>query len=404
MYYKKVSTSIKRIMLAFMLISGCLHTNVNAQDITTINLEKPGILKKVLKKLGKQEPLSVTHLKITGEINDKDIEILNQMSNLVYLDGSEMKGDYLDLSSFTKLEHLSLPCYTDNYDLLRGVINSHLKCLELPEYRGNIFKLFIDYKGDFIEKVYITDKQGILESRRLEEDRKFYGLKKGSNREYEQLYNRIKVDTLYVPNVKALYSWTTLHRFDPCYVVLQAENQIILNKWKQTETKKIVDLQGISLIMPYAFDGIDNIEKIIYPEYMEEIPDYAFYGCKNLKEVVLKNIKKTGRNIFENTKIKSITFPQTLEELDLCTFKKSVVDEVEFLGQYPPSMTGEGYWRNDLGGIKFQIPTKTLSSYQIGNWKNLVLVEKGENSTFEISLETPGTMEKHLSDEIIANA
>lgn len=407
MYNKKDFVGLKRIMIAFILIFTCLHVNVYGQDVIDISLEQPGKLKKVLKQLGKKDPLTITHLKITGKMDDKDIEILNQMSNLVYFDASKIENR-IDLSNFPKLEHISFPISSS----LEGEILGNLKSIVIPNNRASFRVRFpssrINYKSNFIDKVYIKGEKDkyISDYWKIELDSSLkkelsswssFGKYVSNNEE------RIKVDTLYLPNMNALYC-DALEEFDPCYVVLQAENKIILNRWKQEDNQSSIDLQGISYIMPFAFNNISNLVKIECSESMEEIFDYSFYGCKNLRDVDLKNIKKIGRNIFEKTEINSIVFPETLEELNVCTFKNSLIEEVELSGQYPPSITGEGFWRNDIGGIKFQIPANTLSSYQIGDWKNLVLLEKGANSIFEITLETPGTMEKHLSDEIIANA
>lgn len=418
MYNKKDFAGLKRIMIAFILIFTCLHVNVYGQDVIDISLEQPGTLKKVLKKLGKKDPLSITHLKITGDINSKDVELLNQMTNLVHFDASEMKGyhyyDHLDLSLFKKLNHLSLS--TVDSDVLKGKISSPLTSLTVSEGR---YHLNIDYLGDFIDKVYITvkDESEIPADLRFE----LHGsLKKSTvanytHGEYSTRENeRIKVDTLYLPNIKSFFC-DALSNFDPYYVVLQAENQVILNRWKATDSQSTINLKGISYIMPFAFNNINNIERIECPESIKEIFDYAFSGCKNLKEVDLINIESVGRNAFEKTNVVDIVLPNTLKELSEYAFRESSLDKVEFLGKYPPSITQNkddhsnwynksSYWPDYMGDIEFCIPENTLSSYSLGHWKKVVLIEKGTNTTFEITLETPGTMEKHLSDEIIANA
>lgn len=403
---KKEFMGFKRIMLAFTLIITCLHANVYGQDVIDISLEQPGKLKKVLKQLGQKDPMSITHLKVSGAMNDKDIQYLSSFSNLMYLDVSEAGASHytykLDITAFKKLSHI----YLSNVDLdfIKGNISSDIEVMIIPE---NESLDNFDLGKQFINKVYIGEHG---------EPRKIKGLnfelesslKKDLNGNYSSgKIERIKVDTLYVPNMNSLYC-NAIKEFDPCFVVLQTENKIILNRWKQSENQPIVNLQGVSYIMPFAFNNISNLVKVECPESIEEILDYTFYGCKNLRVVELKNVKTIGDNAFENTEITEVTLPNSLKEISAYTFLNSSIKEVEFSAQYPPVVMQRNndyeFWGNYMSNIRFQIPNNSLASYYIGLWKNVELIEKGANTTFEITLETPGNMQKCLTDEIIVNA
>lgn len=407
MYNKKVFESIKRYILAFMLIITCLHVNVYAQDVINVSLEKPGKLKKTLKQLGKKNPLSITHLKVSGTINDIDIQYLSSLSNLTYLDVTEAGASHytykLDLAAFKKLSHISLSLV--DLDLIKGKISSDIETMFIPENKSLID---IDCEKQFINKVYISE-QG--EPRKKIKGLKFE-LESSLKKDFKGNYSsnktrRIKVDTLYVPNINSLFC-NAIEEFDPCFVVLQAENKIILNSWKQLENQSTVNLEGISYIMPFAFNNISNLVKIECPESIEEIFDYTFYGCKNLRVLDLKSVIKIGNNAFEKTELTEVTLPNSLKEISAYTFLNSSIREVEFLSQYPPTVIQRNndyeYWTDYMRNMKFLIPNNSLESYYVELWKNVVLLEKGANTTFEITLESPGNMDKYLTDEIIVNA
>ena len=371
--------------------------DVDLKNIINVRIDKPGSLKKILKKIGQKNPLSITHLKIAGDINYKDVEFLNQMTNLVYFDASEIVSGEIDMSIFSELEYISFPTKSSN--ILQGRICGELKSIIVPSDRSSFG---VKYTGMSIQNVYIN---GVSRSEFTQSSPNFE-IDSPLRKEYHS--HKIKVDTLFVPNIDGLFL-DAVKAFDPCFVVLHAENQIILNRWKPINNQSIVDLSGISYIMPYSFKYIDNLEKIECSESMAEVFDYAFWGCRNLKEVVLKNVKKIGSNVFEKTKIKEIIFPKSLRYININTFQNSLIEKVVFNGQYPPTViqseNNHSYWPNNMKNIEFHIPENSMSTYlNVINWKDVLLIEKGTNTAFEISVENPGNIEKLLTDDLIINA
>ena len=50
-----------------------------------------------------------------------------------------------------------------------------------------------------------------------------------------------------------------------------------------------------------------NVTKVVIPSFIEEIPDLAFAGCKNIEEVhITTNTKLYGTNCFGGAKIKKV--------------------------------------------------------------------------------------------------
>ncbi|OKL23691.1 hypothetical protein BRO51_01285, partial [Metamycoplasma hominis] len=54
---------------------------------------------------------------------------------------------------------------------------------------------------------------------------------------------------------------------------------------------------------------------------VKEIGESAFYGCANLKEVILnEGLEKIGAETFYDTKIESITIPGSVKEIGESAF------------------------------------------------------------------------------------
>ena len=59
--------------------------------------------------------------------------------------------------------------------------------------------------------------------------------------------------------------------------------KVILTK----DDKKVVIPEGVSIIAPYAFFNLENLEEVIVPNTVREIKYKAFSLCKNLKKINL---------------------------------------------------------------------------------------------------------------------
>ncbi|QKX39421.1 leucine-rich repeat domain-containing protein [Metamycoplasma hominis] len=91
----------------------------------------------------------------------------------------------------------------------------------------------------------------------------------------------------------------------------------------------------------------EKATKVTIPGSVKEIGEWAFYGCKNLKEVILnKGLEKIGAWAFSDTKIESITIPGSVKEIgedafNGCTNLKEVIlnEGLEGIGWYAFSNT-----------------------------------------------------------------
>ncbi|QKX37165.1 leucine-rich repeat domain-containing protein [Metamycoplasma hominis] len=79
--------------------------------------------------------------------------------------------------------------------------------------------------------------------------------------------------------------------------------------------KEVILNEGLEKIGAGVFLNT-NIESITIPGSVKEIGESAFFGCENLKEVILnEGLEKIGASAFPNTNIESITIPGSVKEI-----------------------------------------------------------------------------------------
>lgn len=80
-----------------------------------------------------------------------------------------------------------------------------------------------------------------------------------------------------------------------------------------------IDGVPVKALGPDLFEGNEIIEHITLPKYLEEIGEFAFYNCKNLKSVSFpENLKKIEREAFNNC--------ESLTSIDLSTQKVKILN------------------------------------------------------------------------------
>ena len=83
------------------------------------------------------------------------------------------------------------------------------------------------------------------------------------------------------------------------------------------QLSEVVIPEGVEKIRGHWFSYSD-IESVTVSRSVQVIEEYAFYGCKNLKEVVFEEgsrLEKIGNSSFARTNLKEITLPKTLKEI-----------------------------------------------------------------------------------------
>ncbi|MBQ1942837.1 MAG: leucine-rich repeat protein [Clostridia bacterium] len=75
------------------------------------------------------------------------------------------------------------------------------------------------------------------------------------------------------------------------------------------DVTKVIIPEGVTTIHDYAFAGMEGLKEIVLPSTIKTIGRGAFYGCTNLTTVTgLKYVKFVGQEAFYNCKIKAVEF------------------------------------------------------------------------------------------------
>ena len=83
------------------------------------------------------------------------------------------------------------------------------------------------------------------------------------------------------------------------------------------QAKKIIFPDSVEGIAEYAFFGNDELEEVVLSNNIKEITDKTFYYCENLKKITLpENLETIGANAFSNCKkLEEIVVPAGVKEL-----------------------------------------------------------------------------------------
>lgn len=118
-------------------------------------------------------------------------------------------------------------------------------------------------------------------------------------------------------NYKDLTEITIPSKYNNCTVT-----EIAANAFKDcSNLKKVILPDTINYIGQYAFTG-SGIEEIVIPDSVKKIDNYAFSDCESLKKVTLSNnLTYLGEYAFTKTSIEEIVIPDTITEIKEGTFK-----------------------------------------------------------------------------------
>ena len=159
-------------------------------------------------------------------------------------------------------------------------------------------------------------------------------------------------------------------------IFMQADNASAAKKKKQTQEyvsmsykKGVLTIKGKGEmgdpIKTTVYEN-KNIKKVVIKKGVTAIADFAFKGCKKLKEIILPStLKKIGAYAFEDCPIKNITIPKSVKSIEPGAFAGSSIKSITI----PKTVKklGEGVFGNckklesitmpgNIGVIKYEIP------------------------------------------------
>ena len=156
-----------------------------------------------------------------------------------------------------------------------------------------------------------------------------------------------------------------------------------------------------------------NIKKVVIKKGVTAIADFAFKGCKKLKEIILPStLKKIGAYAFEDCPIKNITIPKSVKSIEPGAFASSSIKSITI----PKTVKklGEGVFGNckklesitmpgNIGVIKYEEPDdeyqpksfvgdscKSLKKIKFTTSLNINILKRvGKSGGFEVMANDP---------------
>ena len=120
-----------------------------------------------------------------------------------------------------------------------------------------------------------------------------------------------------------------------------------------------------------------NLQKVVFPDTIESVKDYAFSGCTNLKEVKLNPEATLYTKVFEGTAIETLVFPAD-ENAKSCSFEGATLDGMNHLKSIYV-YAKDKCWIYDHGVSEDEIMSDTTLEYLRNN-----VTIYGYSSTYEI--------------------
>ena len=85
--------------------------------------------------------------------------------------------------------------------------------------------------------------------------------------------------------------------------------------YENKNIKKVVIKKGVTAIADFAFEGCKKLKEIILPSTLKKIGAYAFEDCPIKNITIPKSVKSIEPGAFAGSSIKSITIPKTVKKL-----------------------------------------------------------------------------------------
>lgn len=418
-------------------------------QLQEIQVPAAGKLGKFIKKA---DP-NVTALKISGELNEKDWELLYSLPNVAYLDLQDIhnvatlykyKNESGYKGEFVIQENELLLFCTESLKYL--VVPRGVNVVSLSDnIKYSLDMLVSDSKIAWIKhrNAYSASSRGDIKC----ENMKFnawtilpsesgYPTDTYLSHLDDQNYSWVHCKTLYLEGGSKRYNCLDIY---PAEIIISSTGERILNHY--IGNSKSIDLSEYNQVLGNAFRG-SSIESVNTGEHITEIPTSCFAGCKKLKQVILPNVKAirstafydcrglekiyapaielVERNAFLEANI-PIGFQYTYklsannEKIDLGIFDNTgvtTIDLTEF--QYAPDIdetiwdSGKGNKYTSLRILKkntlFLIPQGVRAHrYNTGIWEDFRIKEVGAKNTYVCRLDSVGSLKHYITDDIAQN-
>lgn len=140
---------------------------------------------------------------------------------------------------------------------------------------------------------------------------------------------------------------------------------------------------GLTKIGKFAFDGT-NLEAVELPEGITEIGNSAFSGCKNLRTISLpESLTIISSYLFSSCEnLLQVTIPQNITSIQSKAFKGCKLDEINVQATNPPIASEDSFDGITYLTASLFVPESSLSLYKSTNpWSNFISLSGDNNSS-----------------------
>ncbi len=299
------------------------------------------------------EMLTLTSLKVVGDINGTDVKCLRQMLACVEFDNL-LKGKLtdLDLSEATIVE--GGEPYVDSYTTGNNMIGVRMF------YQSKIQKILLPYNVEIIgseafrysnlTSVTFGDKVKIIANAA------FYGCD--------------ELASITIPN-----SVTDIEQcaFDDCDIL---KNVTIPNSVKRIGNSVFANCKGLNSVTlgdgletmgTSVFDLCPNLTNVIFGNSLKGISSHTFYGCSSLSTLIIPNSVSTiGSYAFSGCiTLSSVTIPNSVSTIERFAFQNC----------------------SSLTSVMIPSSVTTIGEFVFKNCSNLLAIEVDEQNTSYCSID-----------------
>lgn len=291
-------------------------------------------------------------VKITGELNNSDLENIKKLNRLIKLDLS--KANFSELPS----------SFLSQASLLNEVI--------LPESITNIPSNAF-YNCSELKKV-ICPKVHSIENSAFE--------------------NCSKLQDFNIKNITTINENAFLNclLFNP--TELSSELKVLGNSaFSNTGITEVVISEYITKINSSVFSNCKQLIKVLLPKTIVSIDNYAFYNCSSLTDInIPEGIISINSNAFNGcSKIKEIILPSTLQSIGYKVFNNcSSITTIKSKAIVPPSSNGEFTQGIDLNHCTLYIAPFAIDAYREANdWNKFYIMKPLNEPVKNIFINRP---------------
>lgn len=414
-------------------------------ETTIVNVRTPGTLYSRI--LAQDIQLSdVLKLKLKGSINQDDIEVLLQMTNVYCYDFSDLNMEELPMGFFQRMDRL--------YEIKLPYI---LKTINNGEFSGCthlVGKVMIPSTCQSIGQDAFMSTS--IDSLECDGDifikrKAFGGSEKLSNLCFngsviieDSAFYATKVDSIYIPDNSVLGSNAFAGSSIKKVVLADGVNKLgynslgeqiekivfegnvdtleyqLYNNLREVHASNIIDwcnlpFQDTNIMENFPLLYLNNelAKDIIIPNGIN-VRDFAFYNCKSLNSVKIESgINTIPKGLFKNcTNLSAVSLPATITEISALSFSDCtslhniyMPEQLEEIGdsafsncrqlpniEFPSSLIHIGEYSFDgcssLSELDFPVNIKSIGNYAFSKCNNLTKIVAPWHNPFKVSSGT----------------